>query len=123
MLRLGRQQGHPDNSGLGRVVPALFGSNSCGVNGLRRLPGQPPSDCRARSPERLCCLWSRSTSHSSIMESLTAAAGAVPDDRCRPPPQASGALLDESEAAAEPVPCGYCGAFTAARPATAPRAP
>ena len=48
------------------------------------------------------------------MESLTAEAGAgaaVPDDRCRPPPQASGALLDESEAAAAPYPCGYCGAF------------
>ena len=49
------------------------------------------------------------------MESLTAEAGApaaaVPDDRCRPPPQASGALLDEAEAAAAPYPCGYCGAF------------
>ena len=49
------------------------------------------------------------------MESLTAEAGApaaaVPDDRCRPPPQASSALLDESEAAAAPYPCGYCGAF------------
>ena len=45
------------------------------------------------------------------MESLTAEAGAVPDDRCRPPPQASGALLDESEAAANPYPCGYCAAF------------
>ena len=45
------------------------------------------------------------------MESLTAEAGAVPDDRCRPPPQVSGALLDESEAAANPYPCGYCAAF------------
>ena len=49
------------------------------------------------------------------MESSTAEAGApaaaVPDDRCRPPPQASGALLDEAEAAAAPYPCGYCGAF------------
>ena len=48
------------------------------------------------------------------MESLTAEAGApaaVPEDRCRPPPQASGALLDEAEAAAAPYPCGYCGAF------------
>ena len=49
------------------------------------------------------------------MESSTVEAGApaaaVPDDRCRPPPQASGALLDEAEAAAAPYPCGYCGAF------------
>ena len=59
-------------------------------------------------------LGSCSTSH-IVMESLTAEAGApaaaVPDDRCRPPPQASGALLDEAEAAAAPYPCGYCGAF------------
>ena len=37
-------------------VHALF--DSCGAKGLRRLSGQPPSDCRALSPERLCCLWS-----------------------------------------------------------------
>ena len=49
------------------------------------------------------------------MESLTAEAGApaaaVPEDRCRPPPQTSGALLDEATAAANPFPCGSCRAF------------
>ena len=36
---------------------------------------------------------------------------AVPDDRCRPPPQGSGALLDEEFAAAAPYPCSSCAAF------------
>ena len=49
------------------------------------------------------------------MESSTVEAGApaaaVPEDRCRPPPQTSGALLDEATAAANPFPCGRCRAF------------
>ena len=49
------------------------------------------------------------------MESSTVEAGApaaaVPDDRCRPPPQGSGALLDEEFAAAAPYPCSSCAAF------------
>ena len=40
-----------------------------------------------------------------------APAAAVPEDRCRPPPQTSGALLDEATAAANPFPCGRCRAF------------
>ena len=40
-----------------------------------------------------------------------APAAAVPEDRCRPPPQTSGALLDEATAAANPFPCGSCRAF------------
>ena len=36
---------------------------------------------------------------------------AVPDDRCSPPPQGSGALLDEEFAAAAPYPCSSCAAF------------
>ena len=38
-----------------------------------------------------------------------APAAAVPEDR--PPPQTSGALLDETTAAANPFPCGRCRAF------------
>ena len=33
-VQLGRQQGHPDNSGLGRVVPALFGGNCTALTGF-----------------------------------------------------------------------------------------
>ena len=40
-----------------------------------------------------------------------APAAAVPEDRCRPPPQTSGALLDEATAAANPFPCSSCRAF------------
>merc|ERR1712091_376179 len=46
------------------------------------------------------------------MESaVEAPAAAVPDDRCRPPAQSSGALLDEEFAAAAPYPCSSCAAF------------
>ena len=98
---------------------AAFGSR-CLTAALREgaprhrcLPGQP-SDCRAPSPEHSAATGLASQQQCySIMESraVEAPAAAVPDDRCRPPPQTSGALLDEEFAAAAPYPCSSCAAF------------
>ena len=121
MLRLGRhQRGHPTTR-LGRVVRSwsllVLGSTLCGVTqtGFGGCRGSRPRT--AGHGLRSAFAASGLVRHHPhrLMESLTAEAGApaaaVPDDRCRPPPQASGALLDEAEAAAAPYPCGYCGAF------------